>query len=160
MNPWNTAFQRGLVGGALSSVLSTAAMAALGKREGVGAYAPTNAISHWVWGREAKRHLDPNLRNTVTGYLIHHSCATFWSVLFERGCGHLLDRKEPGVTLGVGATAAAVACFADYQLTPRRLRPGFESHLTRPALAVVYGAFGVGLALGAALCRRSRAPDR
>jgi hypothetical protein len=48
-----------------------------------------------------------------------------------------------------------VACFVDYQLTPDRLKPGYERHLSRPSLAVVYGAFGVGLALGAMLSRRS-----
>ena len=154
MNPWATAFHRGLVGGAASSVLSTVALAALGKGEGASAYAPTNAISHWIWGDEAIGHQEPNLRHTAAGYLIHHSCATFWSVIFERACGHLLDRKDPALTLGVGTAAAAVACFADYQLTPRRLRPGYESHLSKPSLALVYGSFGLGLALGAMLCRR------
>jgi hypothetical protein len=95
------------------------------------------------------------LRHTVPGYLIHHGSATFWSVLFERLCGHLLDRKETATTLGVATAASAVACFADYQLTPKRFQPGYEQHLSRPALAVVYGAFGVGLALGAMLCRRA-----
>jgi hypothetical protein len=37
------------------------------------------------------------------------------------------------------------------------LRPGYEKRLSRPALALVYGAFGLGpgLAAGAMLCRRS-----
>jgi len=155
MNPWNTAFQRGLVGGATSSMLSTAALAALGKEEGASAYAPTNAISHWIWGDKAMGDQEPNLRHTAVGYLIHHSCATFWSVIFERACGRLLDRKDPALTLGAGAAASAVACFVDYQLTPRRLRPGFETQLSKPSLALVYGSFGLGLALGAMLCRRS-----
>ena len=154
MNPWNTAFRRGLAGGAASSVLSTVALAALGKGEAASAYAPTIAISHWIWGEEAVRHAEPTLRHTLTGYLIHHSCATFWAVIFERSCGRLLDRRQPAITLGAGTAAAAVACFVDYQLTPRRLRPGYEEHLSRPALAVVYGAFGLGLALGAMLSRR------
>jgi hypothetical protein len=59
------------------------------------------------------------------------------------------------VTLGMATAASAVACFADYQLTPDRFKPGYENHLSRPSLAVVYGAFGVGLAIGATLCRRS-----
>ena len=155
MNPWTTALQRGLVGGAASSVLSTVALAALGKQEGSSAFAPTNAISHWIWEDEALDRHEPNLRHTATGYLIHHACATFWSVVFERACGHLLDRKDPALTLGVGAAGASVACFADYQLTPRRLRPGYEEHLSKPSLALVYGSFGLGLALGAMLCRRS-----
>ena len=72
----------------------------------------------------------------------------------ERLCGHLLDRKNTALTLGVGTVDSAVACFTDYQLTPKRLHPGYEKHLSRPSLAVVYGAFGVGLAIGAMLCRR------
>jgi len=155
MEPWKTALQRGLVGGATSSLLSTAALAALGKRETGSGYAPTNAVSHWIWGEKAARHDGPSARYTLPGYLIHHGSATFWSVIVERLCGGLLDRKNPALTLGVGTAASAVACFADYQLTPQRLRPGYEKRLSRPALALVYGSFGVGLALGAMLCRRS-----
>jgi hypothetical protein len=155
MEAWKTALQRGLVGGATSSLLSTAALAALGQREAGSAYAPTNAVSHWIWGDEAARHSEPSARYTLPGYLIHHGSAMFWSVLVERLCGGLLDRRNPALTLGVGTAASAVACFADYQLTPDRLKPGYEKHLSRPALAVVYGAFGIGLALGAMLSRRS-----
>jgi hypothetical protein len=155
MEPWTTAFQRGLVGGATSSLVSTAALAALGKREAGSAYAPTNAVSHWIWGDRAAQHRGPSARYTLPGYLIHHGSAMFWSVLVERLCGGLLDRRNPALTLGVGTAASAVACFADYQLTPDRLKPGYEKHLSRPALAVVYGAFGIGLALGAMLSRRS-----
>jgi hypothetical protein len=154
MEPWKTALQRGLVGGATSSLLSTVALATFGKREAGSAYAPTNAVSHWIWGDQAARHDSPSTRYTLPGYLIHHGSATFWSVLFERLCGDLLDRKAPATTLGVATAASAVACLTDYQLTPERLRPGYEKRLSRPALAVVYGAFGVGLALGAMLCRR------
>jgi hypothetical protein len=155
MESWNTAFRRGLVGGATSSLLSTAALALLGRRETGSAYAPTNAVSHWIYGDEALHENAPTLRHTVPGYLIHHGSAMFWSVLLERVCGRLFDRREPALTLGIAAAASAVACFADYQLTPKRFQPGFEAHLSRPSLAVVYGVFGVGLALGAMLSRRS-----
>jgi hypothetical protein len=154
MEPWKTALQRGLVGGATSSLLSTVALAALGKREVGSYYSPTNVISHWFWGDKAGREHLPSTRYTLPGYLIHHGSATFWSVIFERLCGDLLDRKNPALTLGVGTAASAVACFADYQLTPRRLQPGYEKHLSRPSLAVVYASFGIGLAIGAMLCRR------
>jgi hypothetical protein len=154
MEPWKTALQRGLVGGAAASLLSTVALAVLGKCEAGSAYAPTNAVSHWIYGDKAARHDDPSARYTLPGYLIHHGSATFWSVIFERLCGSLLDRKDPAVTLGVGTAASAVACFTDYQLTPRRLHPGYEKRLSRPALALVYASFGLGLAFGAMLCRR------
>jgi hypothetical protein len=155
MEPWKTALQRGLVGGVTSSLLSTAALAVLGKREAGSAYAPTNAVSHWIYGDKATRHHEPSARYTLPGYLIHHGSAMFWAVIVEHLCGRLFDRKNPALTLGVGTAASAVACFADYQLTPDRLKPGYERHLSRPSLAVVYGAFGVGLAIGAMLCRRA-----
>jgi hypothetical protein len=155
MEPWKTALQRGLVGGTTSSLLSTAALAALGKREAGSALAPTNAVSHWLYGDAAAAHREPSARYTLPGYLIHHGSATFWSVIVERLCGRLFDRGNVALTLGVGTAASAVACFVDYQLTPDRLKPGYERHLSRPSLAVVYGAFGVGLALGAMLSRRS-----
>jgi hypothetical protein len=154
MNSWNTAIRRGLVDGAVASVLSTLALAARGKAEGAGAYAPTNAVSHWIWEDEALGRREPDLRHTLAGYLIHHGCATFWAVMLERVGGRLLDRKDPALTLGASAATGAVSCFVDYQLTPRRLRPGYEAHLSKPSLALVYGSLGLGFALGAMLCRR------
>jgi hypothetical protein len=155
MEQWNTALRRGLVSGTTSSLLSTAALALFGKREAGSAFAPTNAISHWYWGERAARRDHPSPRYTLPGYAIHHASATFWAVLFERACGDLLDRRDTGKTLLASTAAAGVACFVDYEMTPQRLKPGYEKRLSRPALAVVYGAFGLGLAAGAMLCRRA-----
>jgi hypothetical protein len=155
MEQWKTALRRGLVSGASSSLLSTAALALFGKREAGSAFAPTNAISHWYWGERAARRDRPSPRYTLPGYAIHHASATFWAVLFERACGDLLDRRDTGKTLLASTAAAGVACFIDYEMTPQRLKPGYEKRLSRPALAVVYGAFGLGLAAGAMLCRRA-----
>ena len=155
MDSWTITLRRGLVSGATSSLLSTAALAVLGKAGAGSMFAPTNAISHWFYGKRATRRDRPSLRYTGTGYLIHHLSATFWAVLFERVFGKALDRRDPLRALEVGAAASAVACFTDYQLTPPRLRPGYEERLSKPSLAVVYAAFGVGLAAGALLCRRT-----
>ncbi len=153
METWKTAMERGMVSGTSASLLSTMALAALGKLEPGTAYGPTNAISHWLWGDKASRRDGPSLKYTLVGYAIHHAIATFWAVLFERLMGERLDRKDPVATLAASTAASAVACFVDYQLTPRRLRPGYEERLSRPSLAAVYGAFGIGLALGAVLAR-------
>lgn len=155
MDKWKTAMQRGLISGATSSLLSTVALAALGKGTTGSSFAPTNAISHWIWGDRAARHDAPSVRYTLPGYLIHHASSTFWAVLFERACAPVLDRRDTAKTLELATAASAVACFTDYQLTPRRLHPGYEKRLSKPSLAVVYGTFGIGLALGAMLCRRS-----
>jgi hypothetical protein len=155
MENWKTALQRGAVGGVTSSLASTAALALMGQREAGSAFAPTNAVSHWLWGDKAARHDEPSLRYTLPGYLIHHGSAMFWSVLFERLCGPLLDRRQPAATLAAATATSALACAVDYTLTPQRLRPGYEKRLSRPALVLVYGAFGAGLAAGAMLSRRT-----
>lgn len=154
MEDWKTSLQRGLVSGTSASLLSTVALAALGKSETGSAYAPTNAISHWLWRGKAFRRDGPSLRYTLTGYLIHHASATFWAVLFERLMGRKLDSSSKALTLAASTAASAVACFTDYQLTPKRLHPGYEERLSKPSLALVYGAFGLGLAAGALLSRR------
>ncbi len=154
MENWNTAFHRGLVSGATASALSTAALALMGKNETGSPYAPTNAVSHWIWGEQAARHDRPSLRYTVPGHLIHHASATFWSVLFERFAGNYLDRKSPAGTLAAATAASAFACFADYKLAPRRFYPGYEKRLSRNSLMVVYALFGLGMAAGAMLSRR------
>ena len=58
---------------------------------------------------------------------------------------------KPGVAskLASAAAASAVACFVDYKLTPQRLHPGFDVRLSKRSLALVYGAFAIGLAAGA-----------
>ncbi|CAN7146347.1 hypothetical protein [Massilia sp. LjRoot122] len=155
MQTWNSsALQRGLVSGATSSILSTVALAVLGKKETGSAFAPTNAVSHWIYGDKAARHSSPSMRYTVPGYIIHHASATFWSILFERFAGKYLDRKTPVGMLTAAAATSAFACFADYKLTPKRFQPGYEKHLSKPSLAIVYAGFALGLAAGAALIRR------
>ena len=104
-----------MVSGATASALS----AALGKLGSGSAFAPTNAVSHYVFGEKAAHRDLPSIR-----YTIHH------------------------------LSASAVACFADYQLTPERLQPGHEKRLSTPSLAVMHGAFGLGLAFGALTIRR------
>ncbi|GGE79098.1 hypothetical protein [Massilia psychrophila] len=154
MESWKIATRRGLVSGAAASALSTAALAALGKLGTGSAFAPTNAVSHYVWGEKAAHRDLPSMRYTALGYTIHHLSATFWAVLFERFMGERLDRMGAAPTLAAAGAASAVACFADYQLTPERLQPGYEKRLSTPSLAIMYGAFGLGLAFGALMIRR------
>jgi hypothetical protein len=59
--------------------------------------------------------------------------------------------------VAAGLGTAAVACAIDYTLTPKRLTPGFELRLSRPALAVGFVAFGLGMAAASIRRARSRA---
>lgn len=149
MTTWNAAVREGLVGGSLASVLSTAVLAAAGRRQAGSAAAPVNAVSHWLWGDESLHEDRADLRHTLTGYLTHHLAAVFWATLYARLRGHPA-RTVPEALAGGLATSAAAAAF-DYTLVPRRLTPGFEHRLSMAPMVATFGALAAGMALGALL---------
>jgi hypothetical protein len=144
----------GLASGALASLASTAALMLCGRRE-TGSYsAATNATSHWVWDRSAFAIYRPTLRHTALGYAIHHAMSTFWALLYARFFGARPSARSLPATLAAAGIASAAACAVDYTVTPKRLTPGFEHHLSRPAMAIVYATFALGLAAGCIAARR------
>lgn len=143
---WKRAVKRGLLSGTGASIVSTIALAARGRSEAGSALAPINAVSHWYWGDRATRADRASLKYTVPGYLTHHATSIFWAVLFEKIFGSAL-RGKPVPTAAASVATAAIACFVDYQMTPKRLTPGFEHRLSKTSLFLVYAAFAAGLAL-------------
>ncbi len=140
-------FRHALVSGAVASVLSTALLALCGQIENHRPAGPVNGPSQWVFGRWAARVRQPSLRHTLTGFLVHHVMATGWALLHERAFGEHKAQQPFAKRLGRAAVTATAANIVDFQLTPKRLRPGFETQLSRKSLFVVYAAFAVGLAL-------------
>jgi len=141
---WATAARRALVSGSVASILSTAVLAACGRLENGAAAGPLNGPSQWIWGRWAAHVRRPSLRHTLTGYVVHHLCSCSWAVLHERCRGR---DERPQTAIAKAVATAALASFVDYQLTPKRLRPGFETQLSTSSLLGVYAAFAVGLAI-------------
>ena len=121
MTTWKQAIREGLVSGSLASALSAGCLILAGERRGVPA-APTNAISHWIFGDPALRQDRASLTYTLTGYLIHHACSVFWGVLHAKAWGALPEAKQPLPALAGAVATAGVASFVDYHLTPRRDR--------------------------------------
>ena len=146
----------GIVVGSVASILSACALALLGRRENGSAFAPTNAISHWLWRDRAFGKDGFSLRYTVAGYLIHHAMSIFWGTI--HACAYARGRtpQTPSRALAAGMATSAIACFVDYELTPKRLRPGFEERLSKPAMTGVYLAFGAGLAIACIALARKR----
>lgn len=138
---------RALVSGTTASALSTVALAGCGARDCHSVFAPVNAVSHWLWRDAALHQQRPSLRYTLTGYVIHHSMSIFWGVAYEAllYSGHIHGARWRPYALGLGV--AATACLVDLKATPHRLTPGFERRLSGRSLALVYAAFGIGLAL-------------
>jgi hypothetical protein len=153
---WEDALRASVASGTAASVASLVALTIAGKLECDNGTAPTNAVSHWIWGDKAIREDEPSLRHTVVGYGIHHAASIFWALLYEKWFGDEPDDKSTAEALVEQAAVAALACFADYQLTPKRLRPGFEKRLSTPSLFMVYTAFGLGLGLPRMLRKSSR----
>jgi len=143
------------VSGSLASVLSAAYLAWAGHRRGQPA-APVNAVSHWFFGDRSLHQGEPSLLYTLTGYLTHHGAAIFWGVLHAKAWGARPQAKAPIPAIAGAVTAASVACFVDYQLTPKRLTPGFEHRLGRPEMANVYAFFALGLAIGTLVHKKRR----
>jgi hypothetical protein len=153
MSTWKQAMREGVVSGSLASLFSAACLAWAGARLGVPA-APVNAVSHWFFGDRSLRRDEASMRYTLTGYLTHHAASIFWGVLHAKAWGTRAIAKQPLPGAAGAVAAAGVACFVDYQLTPKRLTPGFEHRLARPDMTAVYGCFALGLLAGSLLMKR------
>jgi hypothetical protein len=136
-----------LISGAAASVLSAAVLALCGQIENRRPAGPINGPSQWVFGRWAARMRGASVRHTLTGIVVHHVAATGWAVLHERVFGKQKEQQSLATRLSRAAATAAVANVVDFQLTPKRLQPGFDAQLSRPSLLAVYAAFAIGLAL-------------
>lgn len=144
-NEWKRAAGRALVSGTAASLLSTVVMALAGKVERNAPAGPINGPGQWVYGRKAARHRSFKPAYTITGLLIHHLTATGWALLHERVFGKNKAAQSPAKRLRNAAVTATVANVVDYQLTPRRLQPGFDAQLSRKSMLAIYAAFAVGL---------------
>jgi hypothetical protein len=144
---WREAFDRALVSGSAASLLSAVALAACGQIERGTPFGPQNGPSQWVWGERAAYRRDASLRHTAVGYGIHHMSSLLWATLHEKHVARLARDKPFAARLAAASFTALVANVVDFQLTPRRLKPGFEKQLSRKSLFAVYAAFAIGLAL-------------
>jgi hypothetical protein len=82
--------------------------------------------------------------------------ATFWAVLYAWLHANRHPAQSTPAALASAAAAAATACAVDYTITPERLTPGFEHHLSKSSMVVVYAMFALGLAAGCAVVHRGR----
>ena len=87
-----------------------------------------------------------SVRHTLIGHAVHHVCSFGWAILHERWLGPTAD-VHPRARVATAAATAAIACFVDYRLAPKRFQPGFDAQLSRPSILAMYAAFAVGLAI-------------
>lgn len=145
-----------LVTGSVASVTSSAALMACSAINEGSAAGGLNGPSQWLWGEAEAYTREATLRHTATGYAIHHATSIFWALLHESVFGGSRARKPALQHCAEAAVSAVTAYVVDYHLTPPRLRPGFEKHVSPKGMVAVYAAFAAGLALTAIARDRRR----
>lgn len=148
---------RALVSGTLAAAAVTVVASWASRRSTGSAASALNATSHFLWGDRAARRHSYSLKYTGVGFAANYGASVFWALLYEAlGRGR---HRSAGRALRDGAITSAVAYVVDYHVVPRRLTPGFELRIPGRALAAVYGALAVGLALRD-ICRAARASSK
>jgi hypothetical protein len=154
VNPkWGKTLRKAMVSGAVASVLSTISLAFLGKSELDRTAAPVNGPSQWIWGRHAPFKNRFSWQYTVVGYAIHHAASVFWAILHEKHQEQSAPAASRNALIVPAIVTTAAAYVVDFYVVPKRLTPGFEQRLSKPALFIVYGTFALGLAGGALINR-------
>ena len=159
---WKRAVREGAIAGSCASVLSALALLWAGRRQARAAITPVNAVSHWIWGDPALREHRPRLSHTLPGYAIHHGASVFWATASAaaRDAARCAPEASWPAACRRAAATSAVACWVDFQLTPRRFTPGFEHHLGHGALAGVYLASVRDWPWAPCSCSAPGGPDR
>jgi hypothetical protein len=146
MATWKQAANDDIRSGTAAALASAAILMLCGWLQHRRPAGPLNGPSQWLWGARAAYRTNATARHTATGYLIHHATSVFWATLFEKSVPREKSAHQSTLRLAAkGLTAAALAAFVDYKLTPRRLQPGFDKQLSRGSMVAVYASFGVGL---------------
>lgn len=159
---WKCAARRSFVPAIGAAAATTIVASLCGHLENGDAVAPINDISHIVWGDAAFEAQGISARHTLLGLILNASAAWSWTMIFERFCGDaareesfddaIFTRRAARVA-GGGALVSAIAYLVDYHVVPPRLAPGFERHLSRRALLLVYAALALSLAAGEEIYR-------
>jgi hypothetical protein len=147
-----------VISGSSASVLSAAVLSGFSKMEEGSAAGGLNGPSQWFLGEEAGYSREASLQQTGLGYGIHHSTSIFWASFYEYFCGrsngNRLQRISPGQVVMEAVTMATAAYVVDYGLTPKRLQPGFDKHVSPAGMVATYAAFAAGLAITTLLRQR------
>lgn len=144
-----------ITSGTAASLASAAALMAGSKLRNDSWAGGLNGPSQWLWGESEAYTTKATLRHTAVGYAIHHSTSIFWALIYETIFGG--RGKKPALQHCTEAVASTAAAYVvDYHLTPPRLRPGFEKHVSPSGMVAVYAAFAAGLAIAGILRDRFR----
>ena len=141
-----------LLSGLAAGVGSALVASAFTRRNYGHAARAMNSVAHIYDGEPTPAKDAPARRNTAIGSALHLAASVGWAALFEGIFGNRARADAPAALAG-GACVAATAYVVDYHVVPKRLRPGFEEHLTPSQMFCVYTALAAGFALPVVLSR-------
>jgi Rieske Fe-S protein len=144
-----------LLSGVAAGMSSALVASAFTRRDHAHAARAMNAVSHIYDGGPIPAGGGPAGRNTLIGSALHLGASVGWAALFEGLFGKRARAHTPTALAGA-ACVAATAYVVDYRVVPKRVRPGFEKHLTPGQMFCVYAALALGFALSARLSRLRR----
>jgi len=145
-----TPIARTLISSAVTSAATTTALFLLSSKDTGHPAAALNATSHILWGDEAAKYDDWDVRHTLAGAVLNAGAMGFWSAVQS-----LLP--APRSIFGAARNATLVTALAyvtDYHVVPKRLTPGFEQRLSRKSLFGSYAVLAAALAVSAFATRR------
>ncbi len=142
-------FVRAIESGAAAGLAPTAVAPAGAMHKGHRPYAAMNTLTHF----SGATHRGEGSRAQSTFASARRfiwAVRSSGGVLFEALCERRYRRSGAMNVANASATTALVAYVVDYQVVPKRVTPGFESHLPKGgSLGLTYVALGAGFALAA-----------
>src|SRR5215218_1851005 len=78
--------------GSVANLITTIAIAGMGKVECDNAMAPLNAISHMAWGDKAFDQNGLSWKYTATGMALNMAAVTSWAIVHESIAGEAADQ--------------------------------------------------------------------
>lgn len=137
---------------------ATAAMLATmlcDKRENGESWRAINAVSHMIYGDEAKAQRSFSARHTLPALAMNFAAISGWALCHRAGMWALQQRDENIIAstrtskkraLSLGFAISAMAYVIDFHVVPPKLRPGIETQISRRALFFVYLTLALSLA--------------
>ena len=141
--------------GKLAGTATAATAAACGFMENGNAIAPLNAVSHIIWGEDAVRARAFSVKYTLVGLFLNDAATASWAALHRQWFGAAVERRDAPASLAGGAAVACLAYLMDYHVVPKRLTPGFEKHLSRRSLFLIYVVLALTLGLSGLLTEKA-----
>ncbi len=139
---------------AIATATTTAAVTGLTKLSDGSGSAGLNAVSHILWGDKSATKDEFSAKYTLVGGALNSAAIGSWAAVHELAIEGLGLKRRVLPMLLSASLVSGLAYITDYHIVPKRLTPGFEKRLTPNAMAIVYGALAIGLAVGAVLTKR------